>query len=469
MTMMKFLNAVPYFPGYVNDTDAYVPEFWANESLAILEENMVMGNLVHRDFEPIIQSFGDVVNTRRPGEFLAVRKTNDDSVTIQNATATNVQVPLNQQIHVSFMIRDGEESKSFKSLVDEYMFPAMLAQARIVDQILLGQAYQYLANVYGLLGGLSSSNAVQYITGIRNKMNIKKAYMDGRNLVLTPNSETSLLNNSQFTDANRIGDDGTALREASLGRKLGFDMWMCQNGSSVATGNSTLAGAINGGNLAAGSTVLTVNNFTGAVTTGNWLTVAGDMTPQRITAHSETLGNTTSITISPGLRSAIVNTAVVTTYTAGQVNQSVSPTGYAIGWSKPIVYDTFTVDPQVGQLVAFGTATDVYSIVQVDTVGKTILLDRPLVAAIADNALINIGPPGEYNFAFHRNALALVVRPMAMPRDGIGARSAVVNAGGLSMRATITYNGEKQGTLVTLDMLLGVAVLDTNLGGIMFG
>jgi hypothetical protein len=41
--------------------------------------------------------------------------------------------------------------------------------------------------------------------------------------------------------------------------------------------------------------------------------------------------------------------------------------------------------------------------------------------------------------------------------------------GGLSMRATITYNGEKQGTLVTLDMLLGVAILDTNLGAVMFG
>ena len=467
--MMRFLNAVPFYCVYSNDVDAYVPEFWANESLAILEENMVMGNLVHRDFEPIIQSYGDVINTRRPGEFVAKRKTPNDNVTIQDANATNVQVPLNQQLHVSFMIRDGEESKSFKSLVEEYMFPAMLAQARLVDQILLGQVYQFLGTTYGLLGGLSSSNAVQYVTGIRNKQNIKKAYVDGRNLVLTPSSETAFLNNAAFTDANRVGDDGTALREASLGRKLGYDIWMCQNASSISAGNTLLSGAINGGNLTVGSTVLTVNGFTGAVTTGSWMTVAGDATPQRITAHTETLGNTTSITISPGLRSAILTAAVVTTYVPGQVDQSVSPTGYAAGWAKPIVYDTFTVDPVAGHLVAFGTATDVYSICQVDTAAKTILLDRPLDAAIADNALINIGPIGDYNFAFHKNALALVVRPLAMPREGIGARSAVVNAGGLSMRATITYNGEKQGTLVTLDMLLGVAILDTNLGGIMFG
>lgn len=470
--MNKFLNANPYFPCFINTTgtnsvDAYVPEFWANESLAILEENMVMAQLVHRDFEPIVQQFGDVVNTRRPGEFTAVRKLPTDDVTVQDATATNVAVPLDQLIHTSFLIRDGEESKSFKSLVDEYMFPAMLAQARIVDQILLGQLYQFLAASYGALGGLTSSNAVTYITGVRNKMNVNKAYVDGRNLILTPNSETFFLQNSQFTDANRVGDDGTALREASLGRKLGYDIFMCQNQPSISSGPSIDSGAINhSAGYAVGATVLVVDTFADAVVTGNWLTIAGDMTPQRITAHTETLSATTQITISPGLRAPVVDNAVVTVYTKGQVNFA---SGYAAGWQKPIVYDTFTVDPQVGMLVAFNTDTNLYSIIQVDTTGKTIVLDRPLVAAIADNDLINVGPAGDYNFAFHRNALALVSRPLAQPRDGIGARSAVINAGGLSMRATISYNGTKQGTLVTLDMLLGVAVLDQKLGAVLFG
>lgn len=417
------------------------------------------------DFEPIVQNYGDVVNTRRPAEFISYRKTPNDDVTIQDANAVNVQVPLNQLLHVSFMIRDGEESKSFKDLVTEFMMPAMLAQARIVDQILLGQVYQFLGYSYGTLGGLNSTNAVSYITGVRNKLNVNKAYVDNRNLVISPNAETSLLNNSQFTDANRIGDDGTALREASLGRKLGFDIWMCQNTPSVSAGNSTLAGAINNASgYAIGATVLTVDSFTGAVATGNYISIAGDASPQRITAHTETLGNTTSITIAPGLRTAVVDNAVVTSYTSGAVNFS---GGYAAAYASNIVYDTFTVDPQVGHLLSFGTAAPIYSVIQVNTTAKTILLDRPLDLAIADNAIINLGPPGDYSFAFHRNALALVCRPLAPPREGVGARSAVINAGGLSMRSTISYNGTKQGLLVTLDMLLGVAVLDTHLGAVM--
>lgn len=40
---------VPKFnAAYDNSVDAFIPEFWANESIAILEENMIMGNLVHR-------------------------------------------------------------------------------------------------------------------------------------------------------------------------------------------------------------------------------------------------------------------------------------------------------------------------------------------------------------------------------------------------------------------------------------
>src|ERR1700733_9438880 len=120
----------PWTPKYDNVVDAFNPQFWANESLAILEENMIIGNMVHRDFEPIIQNYGDVVNTRRVGEFVALRKTVTDNVTVQDATATNIQVTLNQHIHVSFLIRDGEESKSIVSLVDEYMAPAMIAEAR---------------------------------------------------------------------------------------------------------------------------------------------------------------------------------------------------------------------------------------------------------------------------------------------------------------------------------------------------
>ena len=97
-----------------------------------------------------------------------------------------------------------------------------------------------------------------------------------------------------------------------------------------------------------------------------------------------------------------------------------------------------------------------------------ILPNTPLDAAIADDAVVGIGPAGEYCFGFHRNAVALVVRPLAEPRSGTGALSYVANFNGLSIRVVITYDGDKQGHLVTVDMLAGVKTLDTRLGVVMY-
>jgi hypothetical protein len=84
---------------YDNDNDAFVPELWAFEGLMQLEELMVIANLVHRDFENEVASFGDVVNTRRPGEF-KIRRKSDKTTSLekQDASATNTQVALNQWV-----------------------------------------------------------------------------------------------------------------------------------------------------------------------------------------------------------------------------------------------------------------------------------------------------------------------------------------------------------------------------------
>src|SRR5262245_8124150 len=97
--------AAPARAVYDDFPTAFIPQLWANESIAILEESMVIGNLVHRDFENVIASYGDTVNTRRPGEFKAKRKTAADNVTVQQNTATNVPVVLNQHLHTSFIIK----------------------------------------------------------------------------------------------------------------------------------------------------------------------------------------------------------------------------------------------------------------------------------------------------------------------------------------------------------------------------
>lgn len=457
----------PFKTVYANSVDMYVPEFWANESLAILEENMVAAGRVYRDFEARVAKFGDTVNTRKPAEFSAVRKTTADNVTVQDATATNVAVVLNQHVHTSFEIKDGEESTSLKSLVEEFLKPAVLAQCRHVDQVVLGQYPKFIHNRGGKL---QTACTEDFLIDMRQVMEENKADDGSRNLILNPATQAALLKRGVFNQAQQSGTTRT-LRKGELGEAFGFSNWSCQNMASISAGNTVITGAVNlAAGYPAGTTSIACDGFTGAMGVNSWFTIAGDMTPQRVVSKIDTLGNTTAVTFWPGLRYDVADNAVITSYTPGQVNLGA---GYAAGYAKEIVVDTFTVAPRVGQMVSFGVSTSndqavnpYYTIIKVT--GLTgITLDRPLDVALADNDKVNIGPAGNYNLAFNRNAIALVVRPLALPQANV--RAAVVNINGLSMRVCITYNGTSQGTLVTLDFLCGVKVLEALQGAVLLG
>ena len=63
-----------------------------------------------------------------------------------------------------------------------------------------------------------------------------------------------------------------------------------------------------------GATTMTVDTGVGAVETGNVFTVVGDTVEHTITAHSETSGNTTSITFTPALGANVADNASITIF-----------------------------------------------------------------------------------------------------------------------------------------------------------
>jgi hypothetical protein len=468
---MNLLYANPVVACFANNNDALIPELWAQEGLAILEENMVMARLVHRDFSDEIANFGDVVNTRRPSEFTTRRKTDADDVENQDAVSTNVQVPLDQHVYVSFTIKDGEATKAFQDLVDIYLTPAAMQIARTIDRVLIGQAHQFLDNKVGRLMEMSESNAKDFMLEAREKMNVNKAYATGRNLILSPQSETEMLKTELFISAEKRGDEGTALREASLGRLLGFDTYMDQNVPAIT--KSATVDYVDGVTDEAeplGETTMNVTIAAYAAVPGEYIWFEGEGQPHVVEASTGT-GQTTSLNIVDGLQTAVDSAAVVTLFKACDLAAN-----YAVGYSKGLVLENYTATkpPVAGQLLAFGTGVtrQVYTIIEAYTDGSdyTVYLDRPLAIGVttgADTAFP--GPSGAINLAFHKNALALVTRPLALPNTALGVRSSVGVYNDVAMRVSMQYDLTAQGTQVTLDLLCGVAMLDENLGCVLLG
>jgi hypothetical protein len=454
---------------YANDNDALIPELWAQESLAILEENMVMANLVHRDFSPLVAAYGDVVNTRRPSEFTTKRKAQADSVVNQNASSTNVQVPLNQHVYVSFTIKDEEASLSFKELVSYYMEPAAMQMARSVDRILCGQVMRYATNAAGKLASMSASTAKDDILETREIMNVNKAYPNGRNLVVTPQAETEMLKTELFIKANERGDGGKALEEARLGRVLGFDTFMDQNANYrplLDADTLTLNHATGASAGATGNIAITAGS---AATVGSYVWFTGEGQPHEVKAITGTM---TGMTLNDPYKYDVSANAVGYAFEPAVVGAT-----YAVGYDKGITLNTIASGklPLVGQLLSFGTTNGGdrhdYTIIEIDAVSVTsviVWLDKPLTAAVTAADLAFPGPHGSMCFAFHRDALALVTRPLAKPDASLGVQAAVGSYNDLAMRVAMQYNISSQGTVVTLDMLCGVAVLDTNLACVLY-
>jgi hypothetical protein len=160
--------------------------------------------------------------------------------------------------------------------------------------------------------------------------------------------------------------------------------------------------------------------------------------------------------------------AAITVYKAQSVQGA-----YPADYTKGITVDGFTQPLQVGQLVSFGTggSRHTYTVIESEASGadRVIWLDRPLEAALADNDLAFPGPAGAMNLAMHRDALALVTRPLALPNQSMGVMAAVAAYNDIAMRITMQYNSIKQGTVVNMDILAGVAVLDPDLAVVLQG
>lgn len=453
--MKRFFFSRPRQLSRANDVAALIPEMWSREGVALLVENMQIANTVNRDFEDEFARFGDTVNTRQPVNFTGKRKNYGGAVVASDAQSTNIPIVLNQHVYQSFLLDDSDMTLAMQDLIAYFLRPAAVSLARLVDQICLSQVYQFMANQAGTLSGLSTSNGNALLAAARGVANGNLMPDDGQRwLALGHAADSVMMQNAIFTQADQRGDV-QGLVNGYLGTKQGWNCFMSQNVPALLAG-SVGVGAINNGNVAAGSTVLTVDGFSASeVVPYDYISIGGYI--YQVTATDN--ATATQLTISPGLKAATTNDAVITVYGTAAIDEN---SGYAANHSTAITVKSATQTLQVGQVLSIGASTTKYTIVQ--TNGSTsMLLDRPLEALCADDAVIHLGPAGGgINFGYHRNCMTLALRPLAAPRAG--ALSSVINWNGIPLRTVITYDGEYQKHRVTLDFLAGVKVLDDALG-----
>src|SRR6185312_3710600 len=78
----------------------------AADALPALMGNLVMGNLVNRDYEPVLAQAGDTINVPIPPTLTANNISEGSSVQLQSPNLGNAQIILNTHAEATFQIPD---------------------------------------------------------------------------------------------------------------------------------------------------------------------------------------------------------------------------------------------------------------------------------------------------------------------------------------------------------------------------
>ena len=203
------------------------PDIIAREALMVLRNNAVMAKLVHRDYsDEFVAGVGDTITIRKPATFEA--KEFGGAIEVQDANEQGVPVVMDKHLDVSFAVTSKQMTMDIKDFSAQLLVPAMQAFADKVDSYLLGLQSDITNRV------TATGTVPDDVVDVRAFLTKSAAPLADRRFVYNTDTETLLLKSELFTNADKVGDAGTALREASLGRKFGMDFYVDQNADAIA-------------------------------------------------------------------------------------------------------------------------------------------------------------------------------------------------------------------------------------------
>jgi hypothetical protein len=200
----------------------------AVDALPALVSNLIMGNLVNRDYEPTLANAGDTVNVPIPPTLVANNIAEGGMVQTQNPSLGNAQIVLNTHAEATFQIPDVTKVLAVPDLLRLYMQPAVVAIAESIETDILSLYSQFSSNApVGTAG-------VPLIEGVVDSaetalFQAKVPGMASKYLVVNPASYSALRQIPRFSEYYSAGDAGLrALVDGSVGKIKDFFVFRSQ-------------------------------------------------------------------------------------------------------------------------------------------------------------------------------------------------------------------------------------------------
>jgi len=211
----------------------------AVDALPALMGNLVMGNLVNRDFEPALGQAGDTVNVPIPPVLVANNLAEGGTVQTQNPNVGNAQIVLNTHAEATFQIPDVTKVLAVPDLLKLYMQPAVVALAERIEADLLSLYASFTAN--SPVGTPGSAITEATVDGAETALfQSKVSASEPKFLVVDAATYSQLRQIPRFSEYQTAGEAGLrALVDGTVGKIKDFYVFRSQfvqkTGSAPAT------------------------------------------------------------------------------------------------------------------------------------------------------------------------------------------------------------------------------------------
>lgn len=229
----------------------------AREALMRYRNNLVFAGLVHRNYSDDFVNVGDTITVRKPATF-TVTEHDGSTLDIKNAVEGSTTVKLNKIPDISVEITQKDLNLNIQDFGNQFLEGMAQAHAQYVDAQI---AALYADIPYS--SDVSSTATVADLANLDKVMNLLQIPLAQRKLVLSPQEKSAFLSLDAFARVDASGSN-QSLRDATLGRVMGFDTYMDQNIVSHAKGDLATGAALSGsagaltGTIASGGNAKTI-------------------------------------------------------------------------------------------------------------------------------------------------------------------------------------------------------------------
>jgi len=200
----------------------------AADALPALIGNLIMGNLVNRDYEPTLAQAGDTVNVPIAPQLVANNIAEGGTVQTQNPSLGNAQIVLNTHAEATFQIPDVTRVLAVPDLLKVYMQPAVVAIAQKIESDLMNLYAGFTANAPLGIAGTAVTEAV--IDAAETALFQAKVPSNSpKYLVVDSNTYSQMRQIPRFSEYQNAGQAGLrALVDGTFGKIKDFYVFRSQ-------------------------------------------------------------------------------------------------------------------------------------------------------------------------------------------------------------------------------------------------